>query len=64
MLVLLKQLEFKGVWGVFYVQSSRVEVKLSTFTGYGKKYLKTQRVHPDTCVQLALQLTYYKMHNK
>ena len=49
---------------MFYVQSSRVEVKLSTFTGYGKKYLKTQRVHPDTCVQLALQLTYYKMHNK
>lgn len=44
--------------------TQRVEVKITRFTDYGKDYLKTRRVHPDTHVQMALQLAYYRMHNK
>ncbi|XP_076461883.1 peroxisomal carnitine O-octanoyltransferase-like [Babylonia areolata] len=44
--------------------SSRVEVKITPFTTFGKKYLKTRSVHPDTCFQLAVQLAYFRMYNK
>jgi hypothetical protein len=47
-----------------FVQRARVEVKISGFEKFGKNYLKAMRVHPDTCVQLALQLGYYRMHGK
>ncbi|KAL8579049.1 hypothetical protein ACOMHN_035988 [Nucella lapillus] len=49
---------------LFKELSSRVELKITAFDVFGKKYLKTQSVHPDTCVQLALQLAYYRMYNK
>jgi len=31
---------------------------------YGKEFIKPLKIHPDTFVQLALQLTYYKLHGK
>ena len=31
---------------------------------YGKEFIKPFKIHPDTFVQLALQLTYYKLHGK
>uniref|UniRef100_A0A8C9RDP4 Peroxisomal carnitine O-octanoyltransferase n=1 Tax=Scleropages formosus TaxID=113540 RepID=A0A8C9RDP4_SCLFO len=32
------------------------------FTSFGKAELKKKRLHPDTFVQLALQLAYYRLH--
>nr|KAG5698769.1 hypothetical protein BaRGS_032188 [Batillaria attramentaria] len=44
--------------------AQRVEAKMSRFLDYGKAYLKTRKVHPDTHCQLALQLAYFRKHNK
>lgn len=46
----------------YTILSARVEMKVSGFQNYGKDYLKSISVHPDTCVQLALQLAYYRKH--
>lgn len=34
------------------------------FWGFGKKYFRSQKVHPDATTQLAIQLAYYKMNGK
>lgn len=34
------------------------------YKGYGKNLMKTFKVHPDCYVQMALQLAYFKMHEK
>lgn len=34
------------------------------FTGFGKAAIKQRKLHPDTFVQLAMQLAYYKLHKK
>lgn len=39
-------------------------VTYEQFNGFGKKFMKEQKVHPDCFVQMALQLTYFKMHKK
>ncbi|XP_077978739.1 peroxisomal carnitine O-octanoyltransferase-like [Glandiceps talaboti] len=44
--------------------ANNVEVVYQPFHGYGKKVLKTFRIHPDTFIQQVLQLTYYKLHRK
>ncbi|CAI5788801.1 peroxisomal carnitine O-octanoyltransferase [Podarcis lilfordi] len=43
-------------------QVSDVEVVNYAFTTFGKALIKKQQLHPDTFVQLALQLAYYKRH--
>ncbi|XP_070500626.1 peroxisomal carnitine O-octanoyltransferase-like [Chironomus tepperi] len=39
-------------------------VHFGQFEGYGKNAMKDQKIHPDCFVQMALQLTYYKLHAK
>lgn len=34
------------------------------FNEYGKNFIKNQKMSPDAYIQLALQLTYYKVHRK
>lgn len=34
------------------------------FGDFGKSFIKQQKMSPDAFVQLALQLTYYKVHRK
>uniref|UniRef100_A0A8C1XS75 Peroxisomal carnitine O-octanoyltransferase n=1 Tax=Cyprinus carpio TaxID=7962 RepID=A0A8C1XS75_CYPCA len=34
------------------------------FTSFGKAAIKKRKLHPDTFVQLALQLAYYRLHGK
>uniref|UniRef100_A0A6M2DPT8 Putative carnitine o-acyltransferase cpti n=1 Tax=Xenopsylla cheopis TaxID=163159 RepID=A0A6M2DPT8_XENCH len=43
---------------------SSVTIISEAFTGFGKNHLKALKVHPDAFIQMALQLTYYKLHGK
>ncbi|KAM6201358.1 peroxisomal carnitine O-octanoyltransferase isoform 2-T2 [Rhynchocyon petersi] len=48
----------------FLKQASDLEVVCYAFTSFGKKLTKKKRLHPDTFVQLALQLAYYRLHGR
>ncbi|XP_063704438.1 peroxisomal carnitine O-octanoyltransferase [Culicoides brevitarsis] len=41
-----------------------VSVIVHCFQGYGKELMKAAKIHPDTFVQSALQLVYYRLHGK
>lgn len=41
-----------------------VIAQFQQFKGYGKSFMKTQKIHPDSFVQMALQLAYFKLHGK
>ncbi|XP_070363756.1 peroxisomal carnitine O-octanoyltransferase isoform X4 [Equus asinus] len=43
-------------------QASDLQIFVYAFTSFGKKLTKKMRLHPDTFVQLALQLAYYRLH--
>uniref|UniRef100_A0A673K378 Peroxisomal carnitine O-octanoyltransferase-like n=1 Tax=Sinocyclocheilus rhinocerous TaxID=307959 RepID=A0A673K378_9TELE len=43
---------------------SDLQVVSYTFTSFGKAAIKKRKLHPDTFVQLALQLSYYRLHGK
>lgn len=47
-----------------YVEDQRnsVLVKCAQFDGYGKNFMKDQKVHPDSYVQMALIYAFYKLH--
>ncbi|XP_060104426.1 peroxisomal carnitine O-octanoyltransferase [Heteronotia binoei] len=48
--------------GQYYKQISDMQLVNYAFTSFGKSLIKKQKLHPDTFVQLALQLAYYKLH--
>lgn len=35
-----------------------------TYTGYGKKFIKSQKMSPDSYIQMAIQLAYYRIHGE
>lgn len=39
-----------------------VTVQCQQFDAYGKTFMKSHKVHPDSYVQMGLQLAYYKLH--
>ena len=41
-----------------------VTVQCQQFQQFGKAFMKAQKIHPDSFVQTALQLAYYKLHGK
>uniref|UniRef100_A0A672RLH4 Peroxisomal carnitine O-octanoyltransferase n=1 Tax=Sinocyclocheilus grahami TaxID=75366 RepID=A0A672RLH4_SINGR len=43
---------------------SDLQVVSYAFTSFGKAAIKKRKLHPDTFVQLALQLSYYRLHGK
>uniref|UniRef100_A0AAQ5XAQ1 Peroxisomal carnitine O-octanoyltransferase n=1 Tax=Amphiprion ocellaris TaxID=80972 RepID=A0AAQ5XAQ1_AMPOC len=48
-----------------YLESTRdLQVICYAFTAFGKAAIKQRKLHPDTFVQLAMQLSYYKIHKK
>lgn len=47
-----------------YFQKDNVMIANVPFTGYGKAFLKDERLHPDSFIQMIIQLTYFKMHNE
>ncbi|KAM5302946.1 peroxisomal carnitine O-octanoyltransferase isoform 1-T4 [Glossophaga mutica] len=48
----------------FLKQSSDIQVVAHPFTAFGKKLTKKKALHPDTFIQLALQLAYYRLHGR
>ncbi|TKS82045.1 Peroxisomal carnitine O-octanoyltransferase [Collichthys lucidus] len=48
-----------------YLESAQdLQVVCYAFTAFGKATIKQKKLHPDTFVQLAMQLAYYRMHKK
>lgn len=48
-----------------YQKNSRdLQIVSYAFTSFGKAAIKKRKLHPDTFVQLALQLAYYRLHGK
>ncbi|XP_029359236.1 peroxisomal carnitine O-octanoyltransferase-like [Echeneis naucrates] len=48
-----------------YLESTqKLGVVCYAFTAFGKTAIKQKKLHPDTFVQLAIQLAYYRMHKK
>ncbi|XP_045449404.1 choline O-acetyltransferase, partial [Melitaea cinxia] len=43
-------------------QISDLDLKVYTYRGYGREFMKSCRTSPDVYIQLALQYTYYKMY--
>ncbi|XP_043218584.1 carnitine O-acetyltransferase-like [Amphibalanus amphitrite] len=35
-----------------------------TYSGYGKKFIKSQRMSPDSYIQMAIQLAFYRIHGE
>ncbi|XP_075067972.1 peroxisomal carnitine O-octanoyltransferase isoform X1 [Mixophyes fleayi] len=48
----------------YLTQGSDLQVANYAFTSFGKTLVKKKNLHPDTFVQLALQLAYYKLHGR
>ncbi|XP_069504492.1 peroxisomal carnitine O-octanoyltransferase isoform X2 [Ambystoma mexicanum] len=46
----------------YWQQASDLQVANYAFTSFGKAHVKKKKLHPDTFVQLALQLAYYKLY--
>lgn len=53
-----------NVFGLCISQKVNILLAYSPFTGYGKAFLKQHRLHPDSYIQMVLQLVYYKMHSE
>ncbi|XP_041104760.1 peroxisomal carnitine O-octanoyltransferase-like [Polyodon spathula] len=48
----------------YHDKAQDLQVVSCAFTSFGKAAVKKKKVHPDTFVQLALQLSYYRLHGK
>lgn len=40
------------------------DLSCSIFKGYGKNFIKAQKLSPDSYIQMAMQLSYYRLHKK
>ncbi|XP_035692954.1 peroxisomal carnitine O-octanoyltransferase-like [Branchiostoma floridae] len=48
----------------FIKQASDLELVCPSFTDYGKKFIRSFKLHPDYYIQTALQLAYFRLHGK
>ncbi len=46
------------------LQTQDLQLVCYAFTAFGKAAIKQKKLHPDTFVQLAMQLAYYKLHGQ
>ncbi|KAL6094014.1 hypothetical protein STEG23_029384 [Scotinomys teguina] len=44
--------------------ASDLQIAAHAFTAFGKKLTKKEALHPDTFIQLALQLAYYRLYGR
>ncbi|XP_053289021.1 peroxisomal carnitine O-octanoyltransferase isoform X1 [Pleuronectes platessa] len=48
-----------------YLETAQdLQIVCYAFTAFGKAAIKQRKLHPDTFVQLAMQLAYYRMHKR
>ncbi|XP_071759425.2 peroxisomal carnitine O-octanoyltransferase isoform X1 [Centroberyx gerrardi] len=48
-----------------YLETTQnLQVVCYAFTSFGKAAIKQRKLHPDTFIQLAMQLAYYRMHGR
>nr|XP_040020746.1 peroxisomal carnitine O-octanoyltransferase isoform X3 [Gasterosteus aculeatus aculeatus] len=48
----------------YYESAQDMQIVCYAFTAFGKAAIKQKKLHPDTFVQLAMQLAYQKMHKR
>ncbi|XP_043923448.1 peroxisomal carnitine O-octanoyltransferase isoform X1 [Protopterus annectens] len=48
----------------YYEKASDLQLVSYAITSIGKAYIKKLRLHPDTFVQLALQLAFFRLHGR
>ncbi|XP_059194689.1 peroxisomal carnitine O-octanoyltransferase [Centropristis striata] len=48
----------------YFESTQDLQIVCYAFTAFGKVAIKQKKLHPDTFVQLAMQLAYYKLHKK
>ncbi|KAJ8004965.1 hypothetical protein DPEC_G00141750 [Dallia pectoralis] len=48
----------------YFASCQDLQVICHTFTSFGKAAIKQKKLHPDTFIQLALQLAYYRQHGR
>uniref|UniRef100_A0A8C2L6N3 Choline O-acetyltransferase n=1 Tax=Cyprinus carpio TaxID=7962 RepID=A0A8C2L6N3_CYPCA len=41
-----------------------LDMNVNKFTGYGKEFIKKQKMSPDAYIQVALQYTFYRCHGR
>lgn len=59
----IKSFKF-GANSKIYLQGIDVTVTFEVFDDYGKEFMKTQKLHPDSFVQVLMQWAYYQMHQE
>ncbi|XP_042540558.1 peroxisomal carnitine O-octanoyltransferase [Dipodomys spectabilis] len=48
----------------YFKEASDLQIAAYAFTSFGKRLTKKKMLHPDTFIQLALQLAYYRLHGR
>jgi len=43
---------------------NNIDNKMQQFRGFGKKWIRSHKLHPDSFIQVALQLSYYRTYGK
>ncbi|EHA97328.1 Peroxisomal carnitine O-octanoyltransferase [Heterocephalus glaber] len=56
--------DIKQAKAQFLQEASDLQVVAPAFTSFGKRLTKKHSLHPDTFIQLALQLAYYRLHGR
>lgn len=46
------------------LQTQDLQVVCYAFTAFGKSVIKQKKLHPDTFIQLAMQLAFYRIHKR
>ncbi|XP_001846771.2 peroxisomal carnitine O-octanoyltransferase [Culex quinquefasciatus] len=54
--------EIERMTEVAHKLQNSVCVTVDQFNGYGKEYMKSKKIHPDSWIQTALLLAYYRLH--
>lgn len=45
-------------------QGEELQISIAPFKDYGKNFVKSQSMSPDSFIQMAFQLTFYKLHGE